>query len=174
MNIPVTDRDTNSMDFRTPRDHEDKYFGEQQRRHKLKRRVPPCGKQIQERPGKLLSLSSHFLFHLFSIWTQAAIASNVPGSTLSSLCCENHQGKNTPKTHIEIEEKIYLQNIHTGKKPHKFSQIWAFKVYAVYWFLIKTNLITQASILTLSKYRHRHIFTNSENQFCFCRAPVNI
>lgn len=58
-----TDEGTNSMDFRTPKDHADKYFGEQQRRHNLKRRVPPCGKRIQERPGKLLSLSSSFFFH---------------------------------------------------------------------------------------------------------------
>lgn len=58
-----TDKDTNLMDFRTLRDHADEYFGEQQRRHNLKRRVPPCGKGIQESPGKLLGFSSSFFSH---------------------------------------------------------------------------------------------------------------
>lgn len=81
----------------------------ERRRHNLKRRESACGKGMQEGPGKLPSLIQ-LLFQLATalfygtfalhfqncwkaklgsagtiIWTQAA--SNVPLSTLSSLCC---------------------------------------------------------------------------------------
>lgn len=95
------------MDFRTPKDHADKYFGEKKTQSEEKgvclwQRNTGGARQTTKPYQLLFQLATALFYGTFAlhfqncwkaklgsagtiIWTQAA--SNVPLSTLSSLCC---------------------------------------------------------------------------------------